>query len=44
MSFIGSLGIYIFLGVCVFVSCMILYFAKKLNKEVSGTELGKFNH
>lgn len=44
MSFIGSLGIYIFIGVCVVVGFIIAYFAKKLNKEVPETVLGKANH
>lgn len=33
MLFFGWQGIYIFIGICIIVSLVIMFFAKKLNRE-----------
>ncbi len=44
MLFLGWQGIYTFLGVCLFVTLMILYFATRLNRKLSESKTVLFTH
>jgi len=44
MLFLGWQGIYTFVGVCLVVGLVIMYFSNRLNQKLSESETALFNH